>query len=320
MTGPVYPISVHQSKRGLPMGRFRFTTLEESLGRPTPEGPQVEQILDHLLDRENGERASCFWLSANLMYRSGLREQGVEGMTLKALANALKADGIHVNGRAYDLYATTYDADSQAGIFARLGELALRGRSNLLVRVAEKGRPPRDVRVPLDLFEHLLFYIWTTRAELVNRLFSRRRNYRICGSLFLSLKTGKGLRKKSIGNLINATFKLLKTPGSAHRLRAAFAESVVKDCYLRARAAHGVAWDRGAVLLEVAEALGHKNTKSLGHYLNRIIREFELIEGQTVLVTEPAYFDDVRTMVGLLNSGNVLVATELRKLLAKQAE
>jgi hypothetical protein len=318
--GPIYPVTVLRGKDGKAVGRFQYTTLEDSPGRPTPEPFQVDQILDRLLSRQDSERASCFWLSANLMYRSGLREQGVEGLTLTAVASALKAEGIHVEGRPYDLYAASHDAEVQAKIFASLGDLGLKGRSKLFIRVTEKGRPPRDAGVPLDLLEHLLFYIWTARAELVARLFSRRRNYRRCDSLFLSLKSGMGLHKKSIGNLINATFKNLHIPGSAHRLRAAFAEDVVREAYLRARAANGDAWDRNAVLLEAAEALGHKNTKSLGHYLNRIIRELELIQGKIVVVTEPAYYDDVQVMVDLLNAGNDRIATEVRKLVAAYRE
>lgn len=315
--GPQYPISIHQSKKGMPQCRFQFTTLEEGPGRPTPVKPEVERILDQILDRTNVERATCFWLSASLMHRAGLREQGVAALTLKALAEALKNEGIHVDGRAYSLHETARKPDVQDRILSELGKLGLRGRSKLFVRVTEKRGRTRDVPVPLDLFEHLLFYIWTARFELVNALHAQRRNYKICEALFLSLKTGAGLGKKSIGNLINATFKKLDIPGSAHRLRAAFAESVVRDCYLRARAAHGAAWDRNAVLLEVAEALGHKSTRSLDHYLNRIMRELELVEGEPVLVTSPSDVGDVRAMVNFVNSGNFHFLNEMRELLAK---
>lgn len=315
--GSQYPISVHQSKEGMPQCRFQFTTLAEGPGRPTPEEPEVERILDQLLDRANVERATCFWLSASLMYRAGLREQGVAALTLNAIAKALKEEGIHANGRAYSLHATAREPDVQDRILSELGKLGLRGRSKLFVRVTEKRRRTRDVGVPLDLFEHLLFYIWTARAELVATLYAKRRRYKVCDALFLSLKTGCGLRKKSIGNLINATFKKLDIPGSAHRLRAAFAENVVRNCYLRARATHGSAWDRNAVLLEAAEALGHKSTRSLGHYLNRIMRELELVEGEPVLVTSPSDVEDVRAMVSFINSGNIHFANEMRALLAK---
>lgn len=315
--GPQYPISVYHGKNGMPQGRFQFTTLEEGPGRPTPEGPEVERILDQLLARENDERAACFWLSASLMHRAGLREQGVSALTLGAIAKTLKEEGIHVSGRAYSLHTISREPDLQNKILSEIGQLGLRGRSKLFIRVMEKRRRTRDVGVPLDLFEHLLFYIWTARTELVAAFYAKRRRYKACDALFLSLKTGRGLQKKSIGNLINATFKKLQIPGSAHRLRAAFAESVVRECYLRARGAHGVAWDRNAVLLEAAEALGHKSTRSLKSYLNRIMRELELIQGDPVLVTSPSAVEDVRAMVSLINSGNIHFANEMRLLLAK---
>lgn len=315
--GPQYPISVHLGRHGVPQGRFQFTTLEEGPGRPTPEEPEVERILDQLLARENVERATCFWLSASMMHRAGLREQGVAALTLSAIAKALKDEGIHANKRAYSLHAIAREPDVQNRILSELGKLGLRGRRKLFIRVTEKRRRTRDVGVPIELFEHLLFYIWTARAELVAGMYAKRRKYKSCDALFLSLKTGRGLRKKSIGNLVNSTFKKLDIPGSAHRLRAAFAESVVRECYLRARAAHGAAWDRNAVLLEAAEALGHKSTRSLVHYLNRIMRELELVEGEPVLVTSPSDVEDVRAMVSFINSGNIHFANEMRALLAK---
>lgn len=91
----------------------------------------------------------------------------------------------------------------------------------------------------------------------------------------------------------------------------------MRECYLRARGAHGVAGDRNAVLLEAAEALGHKSTRSLKSYLNRIMRELELIQGDPVLVTSPSAVEDVRAMVSLINSGNIHFANEMRLLLAK---
>jgi len=315
--GPQYPISVYHGKNGIPQGLFQFTTLEEGPGRPTPEEPEVERILDHLLARENVERATCFWLSASLMHRAGLREQGVAALTLGAIATALKEEGIHLSGRAYSLQAISREPDLQNKILSELGQLGLRGRSKLFIRVTEKRRRTRDVGVSLDLFEHLLFYIWTARAELVATFYAKRRRYKVCDALFLSLKTGCGLQKKSIGNLVNATFKTLQIPGSAHRLRAAFAESVVRECYLRARGAHGVAWDRHSVLLEAAEALGHKSTRNLRSYLNRIMRELELVQGDPVLVTSPSDVDDVRAMISLINSGNTHFANEMRSLLAE---
>jgi hypothetical protein len=173
------------------------------------------------------------------------------------------------------------------------------------------------VPVPLDLFEHLLFYIWSARAELVATLFRRRRNYKAHDALFLSLKTGKGLKRKSIGNLVNATFIKLHIPGSAHRLRAAFAESVVRDCYLRARGAHGNVWDRNAVLLEAAEALGHKSTRSLRYYLNRIIREFEIVQGEAILLTSPSHAEVLRKLVSAVNNDDVAVVMDLYAIHAK---
>lgn len=314
------PISVVPSKSGVPQPCHRYVTIPEGPGRPTPDEPQVERILDHLLDRVDGERATCFWLAASLMCRAGLRREGVAGVTLTALARALLEAGIGDGRRPHDLQAAARNGTARSSILDGLSRLVSTGRTKVFLSVTEKGRRTRLAGVPVELVEHMLAYAWSERALLVSRLATRSRGYRPPDALFLSLKTGRGLRETSIGNLVNGAFAALGIGGSAHRLRAAFAEGVVRDAYLRARAIHGGAWDEDAVLLEAAEALGHRSTRNLKPYLHRIMREIELVEGTPVVVTAASDVDLVRSMVDVINGGDSTLAARLRKILEEYGD
>jgi hypothetical protein len=220
------------------------------------------------------------------MHRAGLRRAGVAAITLPILAAGLAREGIwEVKTRvSYDLEAVSRDGAKQQTILTQLSSLAETQREKVFVQITEKRRRTRDVGIPIELFQHLLVYIWTERKALMERL-SRRKAHKGSDSLFCSLKTGTGLNAKSIGNLINNVFRLLKISGSAHRLRAAYAENVVRDAYLRARSIHGRACDANSVPLEAAEALGHKRTQTLRPYLHRILRENNLTKGEPILVS-----------------------------------
>lgn len=304
--GTRFPLTARISRKGRPKGSFSFSTIPKGRRRPTPTPEQAEQVLDHLLDHEDIERSHCRWLCGALMRDAGLRVEGVAGMTLKALAAGMKAEGIHQNGEPYDLSDLSADALRQGEIIAEIENLINRHRTNLHFDLIEKSRL-RTVRLPLTLLENILHYIWSMRSALVV-------DGEKSDALFLSLKGGKGLKKKSIGNLVSGAFKALDVPGSAHRLRAAFAENVVRDCYLRQRAVHGAGWDRDSVLLEAAEALGHSTTGSLTYYLNRILRELNVVDGEPILVTAREEIPMLKSLIEAVNSGNQNVIDQLREI------
>ena len=301
------PVSAFISANGAIEGKFQYTTVPKGRRRPTPDNDQVESILDRLLNRLNIERGQCYWLAASLMFRSGLRSEGVASINLRMISAALAAEGIKTNaGKNFDLAVTSTDYEAQDVILAGIQRLKRAGRTKLFILVVEKSRPARDVGVPIELFEQILTYIWSERPA---SLLGKRSD-----ALFLSQKTGEALIRTSLAAEIDKAFKALDVRGSPHRLRAAFAEKVVQECYLRARAQHGSGWDRDAVLLEAAEALGHASTRHLRHYLNRIIREENLIKGEPVMVTAPQEMGVLKRLVKAINDGDEGIARKLREI------
>jgi hypothetical protein len=301
------PVSAFISANGTVQGKFQFTTVPKGRRRPTPDSDQVESILDRLISRMNIERGQCYWLAASLMFQSGLRSEGVASVSLRVISAALAAEGIKTaSGANFDLSVTLTDYEAQDLILARIQRLKKAGRTKLFILVVEKSRPVRDVGIPIELFEQILIYVWSERpASILGKN---------CDALFLSQKTGEALTRTSLAAEIDKAFKALDVRGSPHRLRAAFAEKVVHECYLRARAQHGSGWDRDSVLLEAAEALGHASTRHLRHYLNRIIREENLIKGEPVIVTVPQEMGVVKRLVKAINEGDEDVARKLRAI------
>lgn len=105
-------------------------------------------------------------------------------------------------------------------------------------------------------------------------------------NLFLSNKkrqAGGALTSRAMSNFFNPIFKRLDIDGTIHRLRATFAEEVVRDCYIRERALNGRAWQVKNVLQFASKLLGHKNFDSIQNYLNNIIAQ-ELLAGYPVIV------------------------------------
>jgi hypothetical protein len=209
---------------------------------------------------------------------------GVAGLTVTALSEALSAEGIRSHrGHQYDLAEITSDPQRQDRIKGELSVLAQRGRTQLFVKVVEKRSKRRFVPVSIDSFELNLDFIWSDRAWLLAML-SRREGFKGTDALFPSMKTGGHYLPNSISNLIKDQFRTVGVPGSAHRLRAACCMRVMRDCYFRARAIHGRSWDPNAVLLEVAEIMGHSDPATLRPYLTRVEKEEGLVPGAPLIV------------------------------------
>ena len=258
------------------------TTPQGSL-RPTPNDEQVEQILSALLSASSRGRGAAWWLMANWMYRSTLRCVGVARLTVGALSEALSAEGIRAPVGPYGLAQISEDPEQQERIKSELSALARRGRTQLFVRVVEKRSKARFVPISIDDFELNLDFIWSDRSWLV-KMFRGRSGFNGTDALFPSMKTGGHYLPGSISNLINSQFRRLDVPGSAHRLRAACCVRIMRDCYIRARALHGRSWDPNAVLLEVAEVMGHSNPETLRPYLTRVQKEEDLLPGEPLVV------------------------------------
>lgn len=276
---------------------FHYPTLTKSRRRPTPTPEQVGQIKDKLLEIPTTERATFWWLSAGWMHDSGLRLEGVAGLTLEALSTALADEGIlGPSGKPWTLGSLARDHVAQDRIKLSISALREDCREYVLVRVTEKGGKARDVPLNLDTLEHNLDYVWGARDALVRDRFMRRSSYEPSDALFLSYKTGKAFQPKSLGNALKLVFNALRIPGSAHRLRAFFASKITRKTYLRARAIHGRVLDQRSILLEAAEAMGHERPETLEPYVNDARREENSAPGEPVLITSSS---DARLVRGL---------------------
>ena len=162
-----------------------------------------------------------------------------------------------------------------------------------ILLTATKGGRPRYAGVLPELLERTREYIDGPRAELVARFRERYRSgYREPKEVFLSSKTGRGLRAKAITNLLSHLFTSANVEGHGHRLRATYltrlfeAELMVEYARVAANpgALHHV--DLELVLRRVAERAGHRDPESLRPYLTvarkRIARSAEMEKLLTV--------------------------------------
>lgn len=284
-----YEIVIRKHKDGRETERLKpsysYATIPQSPRRPTPTAQQVEVLGDALLDKPNLERATMWWLAASWMHAVGLRIGGVVSLTLGSISSALAAEGImDSTGRAWNLSLTASDACAQDQIKLAIARLREDRRQEIGVAVTEKGKKTRTVPVPLDLLENVLDYIWGARAHLIKKLASSRPRYRASEALFISLKTGAAFASKSLGNEFKRYFSKLGIPGSGHRLRARFAMAHLLKGYLKARAAHGRAYDVRSILHDTAEVMGHSHTNTLKPYLGDVIKEENALPGEPILV------------------------------------
>jgi hypothetical protein len=260
-----------------PRAIYGFTTVRSSKARPTPTEPQIERVLDHLLEQPNSERAVCYWLCARWMNEAGLRRGGVSGLTVQSVEDALLREGIKSDDDGpVDLQHGYKEFGSQDSLLISLSNLKRSGRSNLFVSVVEKRGKQRFAPVPICLIESTLAYLWQQRLALCTS-----RSWPQQDSLFLSLKTGKALSSGAIGNAIKNAFNYQNVAGSGHRLRAAFTTRRVRAAVQRARGRHGRAFDVAGVLLEEAEALGHQSPNTLRPYIDAAVIEEALLDDYT---------------------------------------
>jgi hypothetical protein len=247
---------------------------------------------------------------------------GVAYLRVSDLGQALLEEGIYELDRfgkriPIDLISIAKDFAARDVVERHLYDMMERQRSNLFVLVTEKKAVTRNVAVPIAFFLENLSFVWEQRQIFIGNFAGSRPAWRDPGALIPSMKTGGCLRPNSVGNLLKTAFNSSDIKGSGHRLRASFAEELMRDAYYRARAAHGRNWDPQTILFLVAEALGHRDLDSLTHYLNQVIREDQLVEGNPVFVADRKQWLNVRALVDHLNSGNRDASIELTSLLAR---
>jgi len=252
-------------------------------GTPTPD--EGELILEEALNHPNPNRAQTWYLIGSLALRGGARVGGINSITVPRLISALKKE------RAFKKvvgYAEMLDGYLRPGNRAKIKEI-LRGmradrRTFIYCEVRNKGGKTIPLPIPIQLCEELIEYLCTYREETRQAFLNAK--CPVPPNIFLSNKkrqAGGALTSRAMSNFFNPIFKRLEIDGTIHRLRATFAEEVVRDCYVRERAINGRAWKVKNVLQFASKLLGHESLEAINDYLNNIIAQ-ELLAGHPVLV------------------------------------
>lgn len=288
--------------------------------RPTPSSDEAKKIRDAALEWVGTEMsAPTYYLIASLKSLGGARAGGACDLTGLSLTSAFleefhRPEYLKIKN-LIQLCGSDLESDrTRRLILDDLKSLKERGRRFLFSTVLEKGSRPRGLPITIDLFIEILDYIWSERANFIAR---RVENGKIVCSdfVFLSQETANALQPGSVGKIMKELFRRAGVPGSGHRLRATFAEDIVRDLYLRDRAIHGQNYNIDAILMLAAEYMGHKDPQSLRPYINNILKQERALEGEPVMFPEEDAPTAKIIAQALLEDG----ADELRILLKRIA-
>lgn len=290
--------------------RIRFSTVPKAVKgrRPTPSPDEVIKVLDQLADRDREYLGARDWLCASWMARVGLRRAGVASLTVQSLEHALQLEGMW-DSKSNRLEALATDTLGRLRLHERLQAYAEGGRENLFITVTEKGDKTRTTPVPIDFFLQNLEYVWDLRAAFVGRLPSQARHHG--RALWLSMKGGRALSAKSIGDLVKNAFNTAGVAGSGHRLRASYATQLFLRRTLEAKSVFGDLWDPRIVLEEVAEVLGHERPETLRPYLNAALRMLSASAVQRHAQIDPIDASVFHRIVQRIESGDKRLAADL---------
>lgn len=288
--------------------------------RPTPSPDEAARVRDAALEWEGNDlSAATRYLIASLKSLGGARAGGACDLTVRSMTVVILQE---FPKPAYAAIPSLSDLgednpacdDLRRAIIEDLKALKARGRKFLFPTVLEKGSRSRGLPILIDLFIEILDYIWVERAEFVR---GRRNRGSASNSdhVFLSQNTADALSPGSVGRMMKELLRKAGVPGSGHRLRATFAEDIVRDLYLRDRAQNGGHYNVDAILMLAAEYMGHDDPESLRPYINNILKQERALEGEPVMFEEA----DAPTMRIISQALSEPGADELRALLQRIA-
>ena len=266
--------------------------------RPTPTLADGELILDSALEQRDQNRAQTWYLIGSIALRSGSRAIGIESLTVKSLMQGLRQepafqalkDSLKVSA------GQLKDAIRRKIVHALQGMEAVH-RKFIYCDVKRKGPGSYPIAIPIPLCVELIDYICTCREHVIRTRFAKA-GLRAPDNVFLSYKVRQAngvIQAASMGNFFKKKFNELEIDGSLQRLRATFAEEVVRDIYIRERALNGRAWQANNVIAFARKLLGHLSDQAIQAYLNNI-EAMELLVGEPVLVETPQDVPYVRAL------------------------
>lgn len=267
---------------------FARPALEKAIQRKaTPTLEEAEKILDAALDQEDDNRAQTYYLIGSLALRSGSRAVGISSLTVSGFLTGLMAEREFKTIPGIKQLMHEYvRGENRATIVRTLKIIQTKGRRFIYCYVRNKGGgEPIPLAIPINLAIEIVDYICTHRPALVKARYERAAKPPP-PNVFLSYKVeaaGGVLQPESFGNFFRRLFRKHKIDGSFHKFRAIFCQEVVRDVYIRERALHGKSWQAKNVIEFARQLLGHKNPKSIEHYLDLAMTE-DLFAGEPVIV------------------------------------
>ncbi|OCI91793.1 hypothetical protein A6U86_19915 [Rhizobium sp. AC27/96] len=278
-------------------------------GRPTPDAKQSKMVIQEALERDDENRAATFHLAAKLQRYATARSGGVADLCVAAVrAGILEEFEIsssltrELPGLALMAGERGQDRALREELIRLLQDFRDTGRRFIFINVIEKGGKVRHLAIPIELVIEILDYIWEYRHRQVLDGLGKGRV--ASDHVFLSYETLNAFLPDSIGKELRKIFRKLGIPGSPHRLRAAGAEDIVRDLYLKQKAQNPSAIDFRSILEIASEILGHRNTKTIKRYINKIHREEYLLKGYAVVLNHPEDADIIRSITEILNQAD----------------
>lgn len=260
--------------------------------KPTPSLEESNVALETILQGRDTNRANTYFLAASLEVQSGARGCGVEDLTISALYEAF-SDEPDLSKMLRSHLALGVSCQLSAASGTQVGAALIRGlkgfaaagRRYVFAMVFEKGAL-RPLPIPIALALEILDYIWTERDEFVRRRQVRDPDFEPPDNVFLSYKTGRALQAGTIARIVSKALRKNGIPGTAHRLRATFAEQIVYDLYHKDRAANAGRPDFISIMELARELLGHTGDKAIRKYINNITKKDRLFKGHVVLASD----------------------------------
>ncbi len=286
-SGPVAGMLTRNPVSGVPAWSGSGTIEVGHRVRPIPSAKQVGEIMTRLRTtvqtRRKGSGAQAAsvslaerdWLVGRAMEDAGLRADEAASVTLDNVLETLGRAGIempaHIPGPVHPLDAL---GDTEPGRRALMAQVdAFEGSFNerVSLRVIGKGSKERLIGIPIDLLRDILEVgVFSVRRHRLEAWRAGGGTGPASPFLFLSEKTGRGLKPGTISDIMAASFN--KGPpiaGSGHRVRAHFATKsafrIFSECIALTG---GIITDgtMGMAFRKLADLLGHSHSSTTIRY------------------------------------------------------
>ena len=261
--------------------RFKAGRYQKAKSPRVPGEDDVQRIVDELGAADNRFIGERNWLMARFQSEMGLRAMGVHCVSIDSIDQALRLEGIL--GHNETVGAMRNNGPERSKVRSALRQLTDQDRTSLELDVVEKGNKGRMVPLPILLALDVLSHLWGERQRLIQSGRGGASFAKAGNALFLSSTDGRPLRLGSMKDIVaDKGFEAAGVPNSGHKLRAFFLTNKAVELVKAAQQRHGVNYDAGAIMIQLAELAGHNDQKTLASYIDqaRLTCLFKAKEGE----------------------------------------